>query len=210
MPAPSSPPIMACSVACSALARTALDSGWSLCTTETTNATRPPNVHTAAPRTVSPSAFMTDSTSDRSPTRSRPSSSTTVLELRSSSASGIGCACCACCWALSGDSTRWIAASLLASLTFPPLSVTSNWSRNQPPSDEMRALGTLSPSSVRHCTSSTSVPGRLAESSVTMVLCSCVWLSMSTLGGWMRSSSVSYSSSTPASETDDWLALAPS
>lgn len=50
-------------------------------------------------------------------------------------------------------------------------------------------------------------PGRLAESMVTVVHCSCEWLSISMEGGCTRSSSVRLSSSEPSSSTAlcSWL-----
>lgn len=50
-------------------------------------------------------------------------------------------------------------------------------------------------------------PGRLAESMVTVVHCSCEWLSISMEGGCTRSSNVRLSSSEPSSSTAlcSWL-----
>mmetsp|Transcript_17995 Transcript_17995/g.50284 ORF Transcript_17995/g.50284 Transcript_17995/m.50284 type:complete len:207 (-) Transcript_17995:71-691(-) len=93
--------------------------------------------------------------------------------------------------------------SFRASVTLPlGVSDTKNSSTNHPPSEEMRAFLMLRFSSVRVCTTSMSVPGRLALSMVTTVMSSYVSLSTSTLGGCNRSSRVSYSSSVPSSCTE--------
>mmetsp|Transcript_9972 Transcript_9972/g.21295 ORF Transcript_9972/g.21295 Transcript_9972/m.21295 type:complete len:224 (-) Transcript_9972:401-1072(-) len=195
--------------------------GWLRSRTDTTKATRELYVHTAADRTLQPLFLSRDTTSASRPTRSVPASSNTVLSCRASSAWSVapssllarssvelatrGCCSVGCCWPWGGWSTlsTWrITCSLRSFVTFRLLSVTSNWSMNQPPSEDMRAFLTFRPSSVKHCTSSTSVPGRFAESSVSKVLSSNVSLSISTLGGCTRSSRVSYSSSTPVSVTE--------
>lgn len=59
-------------------------------------------------------------------------------------------------------------------------------STNQPPSEEMRAFMTFSPSSVSSWTTSTSVPGRLALSSVISVRSAYESLSISTWCGARR------------------------
>mmetsp|Transcript_29833 Transcript_29833/g.63524 ORF Transcript_29833/g.63524 Transcript_29833/m.63524 type:complete len:229 (-) Transcript_29833:286-972(-) len=84
--------------------------------------------------------------------------------------------------------------SVRRSVTFSPSAfVTWKTSTNQPPSEEICALRTARPSSVSRSTTSTRVPGRLAESTMTTVALSSRVLSILTLGGCTRSSRVAYS-----------------
>jgi hypothetical protein len=128
--------------------------------------------------------------------------------------------------------------SFRASFTREPLlSVTSNSSTNQPPSEEMRALFTFRPSSVKCCTTCRGERHALAPPALplrhrrgcsarpatpdrtstsvparlalkTDTVVDSPRLATSTEGGCTRSSSVSYSSSAPQADTPDRAAPA--